>query len=182
MEPDPCSTGLPAVHFDVVRSLQNRFSVLPPGSEDAEITEHAISLALSPARKEANPDFLRRDVLRDARRIYRRSPDRKVIYLSPAVFLDYQDDDGEVGARTAVPVPVDRDTPEKIAVARELEQRIRAAASTLDPLAERCLDGLFLGEQEWETAAAIGTPPARVKRLRTRIRKVAIGIIAGDAR
>src|SRR4051794_16001971 len=62
---------------DVVVDCHRRLRVADPGSEAADVAEHAISLALSPARPPKDRGLLLHDVLRQARHSVRRTRARR---------------------------------------------------------------------------------------------------------
>jgi hypothetical protein len=70
----------PSVRWDVVESLQTHIRNRYPGSQGFDYADKAIDLALSENRVAESPGFLRRNVMRDARRILRRQ--RPAVSLS----------------------------------------------------------------------------------------------------
>lgn len=154
--------------IEVVERCQRHLRLLEPGSEAAEATEHAISLALSPDRPEKEVDLLLGDALRDARRTIARSKTRRLRVV------------GEVGRMAAQGVATgamsgfaDNDTPERRVLARELTTLLRARAEELGGAAPRVLAGLFVEETELETALAAGVSRSTVTRLRRALRDCA---------
>ena len=146
------------VRWRVVQSLQTELSDLNPGTSWHDDVELAITLALSPGRAAENPAFLRRNVIRDARRIRTRKQ-------HPSLFseLSNASEDGGEGGRAVE----DRLRPSTVAqpiehlVAQELQDDLRAAVSTV-PLGSVCLDAKLRGETISETARRLGVPRHRL--------------------
>lgn len=145
---------------------------LPPGSEGAEITEQAISIALRRSSNASSPSF-RFDVWRNARYSYRRSHKR---WRTAHAGLKLACGAGVVvGGRGGQTPP----TPEDVFVAAELEEKLRTAATRIHPRGVRTLEGLLSGEREVETAAAIQATPRTVRRIRSAIRSEAERLTKG---
>lgn len=153
---------------EVVERSQRHLRLLEPGSEAAEATEHAITLALSPDRPPKDPDLLLGDALRDARRSVVRSRRRRLRVV------------GEAGRMAADGIPtgatagfIDHDTPERRILARELLGLLRVRAAELGGAAPRVLAGLLAEETELETATAANVSRSTVTRLRRSLRACA---------
>jgi hypothetical protein len=153
--------------LDVACECYRRADVAHPGSDDAEIAEHAVSLALG--RGDAsNPQWLLDDVLRDARRSVLRGRQRHLRAVRAAGDLAMRNQ--PTGASRGL---VDTNSPEAIALAGELNDILAAKAATLGPVAQRVLAGLLIGETVEQTAASARVSPATVKRVQRQLRAVA---------
>jgi hypothetical protein len=150
---------------EVVERCQRHLRLLDPGSDAAEATEHAITLALSPDRPPKDPDLLLGDVLRDARRTISRSRARTLSVVADAGRLAH---DGIATGGTAG--FVDDDTPERRVVAGELVSLLRRRAAELGGAAPRVLAGLLVEETELESARAAGVSRSTVTRIRRELR------------
>jgi hypothetical protein len=153
---------------EVVGRFQRHLRLLEPGSEAAEATEHAITLALSPDRPSKDPDLLFGDALRDARRSVARSRHRRLRVVSEAGRIAAQ------GIPTGATAGfVDHDSPERRLLARELVGLLRVRAAELGGAAPRVLAGLLTEESELETAAAANVSRSTVTRIRRSLRACA---------
>jgi hypothetical protein len=153
---------------DVVERCQRRLRLLDPGSEAAEATEHAITLALSPNRPLKDPDLLLGDALRDARRTVTRTRSRTLRAVHEAGRMARQ------GIATGAAAGfVDDDSPERRILAHELISRLRLRAAALGGPAPRVLAGLLVEETELETAQAAGVSRSTVTRIRRKLRDCA---------
>jgi hypothetical protein len=151
---------------DVVKRCQRHVKLLEPGSEAAEVTEHAISLALSPNRPEKQAELLLGDVLRDARRTVVRSKSRHLRLVSEVGRF------AEQGISTgAVSGYSDHETPEQRVLARALLELLRTRAQELGGAAPRVLAGLLVDETELETAEAAAVSRSTVTRVRRSLRE-----------
>ena len=65
-----------AFPWDVIARLYERLLQQVPGSQEAEITEHAIDLVLNRQEKPSDPEYLFYDVLKNARYSKRRTYQR----------------------------------------------------------------------------------------------------------
>ena len=73
-------------------------------------------------------------------------------------------------------------TPEDIAVARDLEHRLRATvADELGSLTSNVLEGLLCGETVSESAKRLGTSPRTVDRARRNVRVQARELLSPEA-
>lgn len=147
----------------VASQLYLRLQKLTPGTKEAEITEHALSLALNPKRKPKNATFFFHEVLRNARYSIQRTQTRR-----SALF--------EQLATHPAPATdnIDYKTPEAICIAWEIEAKLREAAAQNSPHTVRCLDGMLAGESVSETAAACGLSRRSVNRARQKIREISL--------
>lgn len=152
----------------VVHRFQARLREYEPGSDAAEIAEHAITLALSDARPAKNVEYLFGDALRDSRRTFfrarrrRRSTEAEVARLA-----------GENIATGGCSGFSDLDTPESLVIASEFESLLKAEAERMGGAAPRVVDGLFQDESELETAVACGVSRSTVSRIRKALRAYA---------
>lgn len=137
-----------------------------PGSERAEIAEHAILMAVRRAARVSEPGF-HYDVWRNARHSYRRTQRRQreaQVEVRAA---------RTVGAGLAASGGQRMPTPEQIVVANDLRAHLFAAAGGIHPAGTRVLQGLLERETEAETAEALGVSPRTVRRIRGSIRAAA---------
>ncbi|MDZ7966592.1 MAG: hypothetical protein RM368_16705 [Nostoc sp. DedSLP03] len=153
------------VRWDVLKVLYSRLQRLTPGTKEAEITEHALSLALNYKRQSKNVKFfLYKDVLNNAKySILRTQARRSALYQKLTAYSVYG-----VG---------NYETPEAICIAYELEFSIRKAVKQLDPKILRCLDGMLVDESIAETAVACGISRRSVERARHKIREISQSIL-----
>ena len=170
------------VPFRVAEILYGRVASLPPGSEEAETAEYAILYALSDRRTPLNEPFFLHDVLRDARKSVFRDRRRQVEVvqklgraLSPSIRSGRVGILASGGTISGFGLVV-TSSPEDEYLAQELEQEIRARAACWGPVAERCLDGMLVGETVRETADALDVSPRTVDRTRERIRAITLDI------
>jgi hypothetical protein len=159
---------LSATASEVVERCQRHLKLLEPGSEAAEIAEHATSLALSQKRPAKQSELLLGDVLRDARRTVRRSKARRLRLVS-----DLGRFAGQGIATGALAGFAEHETPETRALARELIALLSARAHELGGAAPRVLAGLLAEETEAETAVAAATSRSTVTRTRRALRAYA---------
>jgi|tagenome__1003787_1003787.scaffolds.fasta_scaffold20987355_7 hypothetical protein len=166
------------MRYAVVTRLQYKLTRQKPGSREYEVTDHAISLALSPRRAAVSAAYLERNVRRDARRILGRSRWRVLVdsFTSDATFGR----EVEEGAHAALVNRVY--TPEAFAIAADLRRCIEArVVARLGLKGVRCLSGLIDGETPYETASAMGVSSRTVDRLRGAVREIASAFLAKEA-
>lgn len=153
---------------EVVERCQRHLRLLDPGSDAAEVTEHATTLALSPDRPAKDPELLLGDALRDARRTVARSRTRRLAVVADAGRMAAQ------GIATGATAGfVDEDSPERRLLARELITLLRTRAAEIGEPAPRVLAGLLTEETELETAMAAGVSRSTVTRIRRNLRACA---------
>ena len=140
------------VRWDAVSSLQ-RVERSATG-EWSEILNHAISLALNETRIATTAGFLQRSVIRDARRILRRSHQNH-----PHESLEQAKD---ISATTDL---------DASAITHELEAKIRAYAGHWGQDGEDCVEGMLAHEPCEVTHQRTGLPVRRLKYLRLKIRE-----------
>lgn len=167
-----------------------------PGSFREASAERAIGYALSPARAAAAPQFLERDVLRNAKAAVARSARAEaravmeVAAMCAPVGVAF---DGQVqtnlrvragercerpGVRTSGPggragatALVDTMTPEDVVIARDAFDRLRTAVAKVgSPQTAAVLDGMYEGESVGEAAARLGVSTRTIDRARDVIR------------
>lgn len=155
------------VRWIVVEKLYSRLQRLAPGTKEAEITEHALSLALSIERQPINVSFFFHDVLRNARHSIHRTQTRHIALINKLT------EDSARAAKNA-----DYETPEANCIAREMETRLWKVAALEGLHAVRCLEGMLRGESIAETAAACGISPRSVNRARHKIRKISLPLFS----
>lgn len=162
----PVSTG--DVRWDVVDGLYSRLRGFAPGSDTAEVAEHAISLAISGERTHKSVPFLLHDVWRNAQYSVRRSRERRAALVNKAgAELSHG---GEV---------VERETPESLYLAQELATTVRRAVAGTDRSLVECLDGMLRGDTVAETRAAMRASRSSVDRARQRVREIAYPLAYG---
>lgn len=155
------------VRWDVLQDLYSRLQKLTPGTKEAEIAEHAISLALNPRRQSKDATFFLYDVLDNAKHSILRTQTRRNALLKK--FTAY-----------SAHVVHNYETPEAICIAQEIEAKIREAAGKLGPNIVRCLDGMLVGESVSQTAAACGISRRSVDRARQKIREILRPMLSGQ--
>jgi hypothetical protein len=160
---------VPDVVIDVARDCYSRLDRLQPGSEDAEIAEHAVSLVLSERRPTKPKDLLLNDVLRNARHSVRRSRARYVQAVEESGHLAARD--VATGATRGF---VERETPEDICIANELGQILHAEACRCGRHGPRVLEGLLGGEPNHTIAAAAGVSMSTLNRTVRHLRKTVV--------
>lgn len=179
-----------------------------PGSRASAIIECAIDYALSPRRTQSEPAFLEHDALHDADRATRRAADSEARGLAAVATLcapDHLAFNGRVDSNTyslatenrgprlpsvhtcgpasmvAGTAIISAITPEDVAVANDLEQRLRATVrSTLGALACAVLDAMIDGESVPEIAHRLSVSTRTVTRARDKIRTLAKTVLAAD--
>lgn len=155
------------IRWIVVEKIYSRLQRLAPGSKEAEIIEHALSLALSIERQPINDSFFFHDILRNARHSIHRTQTRHIALMNKLT------KDSARAAKNA-----EYKTPEANCIAREIETQLRRAAALEGLHAVRCLDGMLRGESIAETAAACGISPRSVNRARHKIRKISLPLFS----
>ncbi|MCO5996268.1 hypothetical protein [Actinoallomurus rhizosphaericola] len=179
-----------------------------PGSRVSLIVERAIDYALSSRRTQSEPAFLEHDVLHDAELASRRTADAEARTLAAIATLTAPDHiafGGRVDSNTyslaaeargtrspsvrthgpAVKVAgtalVSTITPEDVAVAGDLERRLRVSIkSSLGAVGVHVLDGMIDGESISETARRLNVSTRTIDRARREIRLVAFSIFEAD--
>lgn len=178
-----------------------------PGSRTSAIIERAMDYTLSPGRTESEAAFLERGVLRNARMAVRRSADAEARALANVATLcapSHLAFSGRVDSSTYLSSIADRHarpsahtcgpagkvagtatvstvTPEDVAVANDLEQRLRQSVrSQLGALAVQVLDCMIANDSVEEAAAWLGVSDRTVKRTRARIRVIAVDLPWAD--
>jgi hypothetical protein len=170
--PTPGATSAPGggIRYAVVRRLQDRLSQAAPGSHNYEVAERAITLALSPRRTADTPEHLERNVRRDAHRILTRA--RRRTFTDPMTPDTPFGREVEEGTHSAAVCP--DPSPEELCEAADLQRGIEhRVGAHLGARGLRCLSGLLDGESPDETAAALGTAPRTVDRLRVKVHAIA---------
>ena len=173
-----------------------------PGSRDSINIEKAIDYTLSRRRKQSQVPFLLNDVLRNARLAVRRSTasETSAVAEIAAIFAPpHHAYDGRLrtaarvsgesrerpGARTSGPntriagtAAVELTTPEDIAIAGDLEYRLRSkVAIELNPFASDVLEGMFHEETTSEAAGRLNVSPRTIDRTRRSIRTKATELL-----
>ena len=128
-------------------------------------------LALSDARDDSNPTYLFRNVLRDGRKLTRRS--RRTEFLFDPTETNYELGPSHAGGSIQEPADA-RNTPEGLAVARDFTTRLASEVLRTRGEAGRiCLTGLLRGASIGESAAASGLSTRQVRHTRSCIRRTA---------
>lgn len=156
----------------VIKCLQAKASKHHPGTEDFERADLAVELALSPDRDDELAPFLMRNVKRDARRIYLHRPHHEVLFcdLEQGAAAAVVTADGSDQMTVEDLLPASRQPgPDEVALANELEDRVRRAVVPV-PVGEECLNAMLDQEPPDDTAARLGIPVHRIYRLRAYIR------------
>lgn len=156
------------VRWDVLKVLYSRLQKLTPGTKEAEIAEHALSLALNSRRQFKHITlFVCKDVLDNAKySILRTQTRHSALVKKLAAYSVRKEDNCE--------------TPEAFCIAQEIEAKIREAAAKLGPNMVCCLDGMLVGESISQTAAACGISRRSVDRARQKIREISRPIFSGQ--
>lgn len=151
-----------------VLALQNLRARRAPDSFDFEIADYAIDLALSDKRPETS--YLVVNVLKDARSVLtrkkRRHRARGMLLLDETLSTAAGQELAE--AMTAAQRPLADDV-----ASYHSYQKLRARLGDQGYL-HQCLDGWLDGEELLETAQRLGISREYVKKLRGRIRSIAI--------
>lgn len=190
------------------RTTSGLASERKPGSRASAIIERAIDYALSPRRTQSEPAFLEHEVLHDAELATRRTADSEARGLAAIATLTAPDHiafGGRVEANTYSlatenrwPRPpsvhtcgpagkvagteiVSTITPEDVAVASDLERRLRVSVrSNLGALGSGILDGMIEGESVPEAARRLSVSTRTIDRARHKIRGIASVILNAD--
>jgi hypothetical protein len=179
-----------------------------PGNRASAIIERAIDYALSPRRTQPVPAFLEHDVLHDAELATRRAADSEAHGLAAIATLTAPDHiafDGRVDSNTyslatenrgprppsvhtcgpagkaAGTAIVSAITPENVAVATDLERRLRVTVrSALGALPSAVLDGMIDGASVPDISHRLSVSTRTVTRARDKIRTIAKTILGAD--
>lgn len=139
----------------VVLELQQRLEKLKPGSDEANILEHAISLAINSTSQEPNHKFFRHDILRNARFIYWRSKTRQLELMQKVTHTTSTWTQGcEMNAGL------------------ELEEKLREVITKSGKGLMRYFEGMINGESVDVTAVACGVSRRTVDRRRRKVRQI----------
>lgn len=138
-----------------VLEMQQRLKMLNPGSPEAEIVEHAVSLAINSKSQEENLKFFRYDIIRNARfslqrtKVRQRQLCNKVALLTPACF-----EEGEFCASS------------------DLEAQLRAVIAASGKNMSQCFDDMINNESVAATALVCGVSQRTANRLRQKVRQI----------
>ncbi|MEU7003255.1 hypothetical protein [Nonomuraea sp. NPDC046570] len=152
----------------VVAKLQARRSKVRPGSRDEQIIERAIDLALSDRRTQQDPDYLYKNVLRNATYAHDRSGRRACASL-----LRYCGDVDICLADNSIDV-VATGTVEEDAEATELHQHLTNVAAGLGNHGVTFLEHLMTGRRPTEAGLAVGISKATAYRTWATLKKHAV--------
>jgi len=138
-----------------VREMQQRLQDLNPGSSEADITEHAISLAIDSQCQAKNWKFFYYDRIKNARFSLRRTKARQSrAYLKAALNFPAYSKDAESYA------------------ALELEEQLRVVVSASGKNLSQCFDDMLNGKSVAATALACGVSQRTANRLRQKVREI----------
>ena len=128
---------------------------LKPGSEAADIIDHAISLAIKSTSQELNHKFFYHDIIRNARFSLLRTKTRQRQQLKKAALVTerWTEDSG-------------------LYTSSNLKAELREVVAQSGENLVRCFDGMVNGESVAATALACGVSRRTVDRLRYRVRQV----------
>ena len=175
--------ALAPARWAVISEFQRRRAYRNVNSFEFEITDHAISLALNPNRP-FNPYFLR-NAWRDAKSVVLRQRRRHRARFVP---LHGQTEEGnhlelsvDVQAAQIIQNSGLADT-ERAFMWVDAYSRLRSVLHRRNRYAARCLDGWRDGEEEQETATALGISRDYVKKLRRLIRETAAEVLSDGGR
>lgn len=141
--------------WSIVVELQQSLHYLRPGSETADIIEHAISLAINSKSQEINRSFFRHDIIRNARFSLLRTKARQRQLLKKAALLT------EIGTEDS-----------GLYTSSNLKAELREVVAQSGENLARCFDGMVNGESVAATALACGVSRRTVDRLRHTVRQV----------
>ena len=141
--------------WSIVVELQQSLYHLQPGSEAADIIEHAISLAIQSTSQEINHKFFHHDIIRNARFSLLRTKARQRQLLKKAALLT------EIGTEDS-----------GLYTSSNLKAELREVVAQSGENLARCFDGMVNGESVAATALACGVSRRTVDRLRYRVRQV----------
>jgi hypothetical protein len=138
-----------------VLELQQRLQTLTPGSSEAEIIEHAISLAVNSRSQEQNLKFFRYDLIRNARFSLRRAKVRQTRLWQKAALL--------------TPIWIED---AELCVALEIEEQLRAVVSASGKNLSQSFNDMLNGKSVDATALACGISQRTANRLRQKVRQI----------
>lgn len=175
--------ALAPARWAVVSQFQRRRDRRNVNSFEFEIADHAVSLALNPNRR--FDAYFARNTWRDAKSVVLRQRRRRKARFVP---LHTQTEEGnhldlsvEVQAALTTEDSALTDT-ERTLVWTDAYSRLRNALDRRNRYAARCLDAWRDGEEEQETAAALGISRDYVKKLRRLIRETAAEVLSDGGR
>lgn len=167
----------------VVSQFQRRCGYRDVNSFEFEIADHAISLALNPNRP-FNAYFAR-NTWRDAKSVVLRQRRRQKARFVPLSGQTEEGNHHELSVEVQAALTT-QDSPladtERALVWADAYSRLRSALDQRNRYAARCLDGWRDGEEEQETAAALGISREYVKKLRRLIRDTAAEVLSNGKR
>ena len=139
----------------IVLELQKRLQNLNPGSPEAEIVEHAISLAIESRSQEQNVKFFRYDLIRNARFSLKRTKARQHRLWQKAALM--------------TPAWAEDTNPY---IALELESQLRSVLSKSGQHLNQCFNDMLNGKSIATTALACGVSQRTANRLRQKVRQI----------
>jgi hypothetical protein len=165
------ATALSTAQLDVLAELyanEDQF-----GREHPDLLDQALDLALSECRQDQSADYLRRNLLRNARFSVRRRARNRISTAARYPLADashrrqvWRDSEGQQHVDI-----VDNRTPESAAIAADLLTHLRAMVKQLGEYGPQCLDGLLTGLSARETAKVAGISTTTVERCWRNIRR-----------
>ncbi|WP_375511546.1 hypothetical protein [uncultured Nostoc sp.] len=138
-----------------VLEMQQRLKMLNPGSLEAEIVEHAVSLAINSKSQEENLKFFRYDIIRNARfslqrtKIRQRQLCKRVALLTPG-----------------------RVEEAEFCASCDLEAQLRAVIAASGKNMSQCFDDMINDKSVAATALACGVSQRTANRLRQKVRQI----------
>ncbi|EKQ68022.1 hypothetical protein OsccyDRAFT_3528 [Leptolyngbyaceae cyanobacterium JSC-12] len=139
----------------VVLELQQSLQHLTPGSLEAEVAEHAISLAINSRNSEQNLKFFRYDLIRNARFSLKRTKARQHRLWQKVA--------------SATPAWAEDTTPY---ASSELESQLRLMLSKSGKQLNQCFTDMLDGKSVASTAKAYGISHRTAIRLRQKVRQI----------
>lgn len=151
--------------WTVVVRLQERRAKVVPGSRDEQIIERAIDLALSDQRTQQDPEYLYRDVMRNATFAHDRAVRRfrEVLSRLGADSAFSNDEDASD--------IIDTCTPDQAVEATELYHDLHTVAVKLGPHGQPFLEQILSGKRPTEAAIAVGISRATAYRFFATLRR-----------
>jgi hypothetical protein len=164
----------------VVEQFQQRRGNHASNSFEFEIADHAISYVIDPDR--TFDDYFVRNAWRDAKSVVLRQRRRQQTRF--VALYGRSEDGAELDLSIDVQVHLTNGSgalqdAEMALVWSDAYSRLRAVLHQRNPFAAACLDAWRDGEEEQETAAALGISRDYVKKLRRLIRDLAAEMFSG---
>jgi len=143
------------IRWRAVLWMQQRLQSLRPGSDEAHIIEHAISIAINSKSQKQNSKCFRYDIVRNARFSFRRTKARQ----------------HRLWQKTALLTPAWTEDAEAYTYS-DLEAELRTVVAKSGKKLSRCFDDMINGESVSATARACGVSQRTANRLRQKVRQI----------